>query len=235
MKKTLWILFNKVRSNMSSSEMRNLLLMVIYLNKYWIKFMDLIKEPYSSQNLDELKKYIIAYEKVKKNNEIDEKYLKLYLRCYEQLKEFKETRNLDLSPFFNVVTGIKSEDLKSLARELINIDDDFEKNSVDELNELVYMILSDVESSDIVDMCSGVGSFLGYVGEKDSSLKLIGQEINMNSLFISELYLAINDFDFDLYSGDLLKNNQLTSKKSKFNRLYSNFPWLLKLRNNYIE
>ena len=180
---------------------------------------DLLRRKSCNTIPNELDSYLEILQDIRGKNLIDEKYLNLYERCYKELKEVQESSNMNLNSIFEAINLINPNSFAEISKLLVNYSNDNETNSIVELNELVYKILADVKGDNIVDLCSGVGSFLGYVGEKNHSLKLYGQEINTNSLFVSELYLAINELNFDLYPVVVWKDNKLTSNKLNYNRL----------------
>lgn len=233
MKNLIWSIFDKHRGSFSVDEMRKVLMMMLYMQKIYLENNDELNHKIDSPS--KLSDYHDIYEIISKSKLVSEEYIELFKQSILPLVEKSRSFSSEFNSIIRDISSLKIKDIIKFSREIIYYEEYNDNSTVKELNELVYLILSEVKGDSYVDLCSGVGSFLGHVGLKESSLNLYGQEINYDAVLISRLYLSINNLNFKIEQGDVLKENKLALGGKKYSRLFANFPWLLKLRKHDID
>lgn len=83
------------------------------------------------------------------------------------------------------------------------------------INELVYNLLEVKENDFILDIGSGVGSFLNLASNKSSLNPLFGIDLDLDSVELSKSILNES-------------NNNLLNGKTKYNKIFSNFTFGIK-------
>jgi tRNA1(Val) A37 N6-methylase TrmN6 len=76
----------------------------------------------------------------------------------------------------------------------------------------------------ILDVCSGEGSFLIEYGKEYPDSKLYGVEIDSKANLNAIVNLELNNLKYELFNEDALELNTLLRNHQKFDCIYSNFP-----------
>lgn len=90
--------------------------------------------------------------------------------------------------------------------------------------QLIQVIMDCVDFNQVdsvLDLCSGIGSFLGECAKKKNDLYLEGYEIYQIALLVSKMHLYIHNTTANLHAGDVL----LTKIENKFDLVLADFPW----------
>ena len=98
--------------------------------------------------------------------------------------------------------------------------------------DLATRILDIKKGDKVLDLCSGVNSFITNAYAKSDSADYLGVDINSDAYFISVIKNAVLDLNIKNILG-----NALTQDFSDFkaNKVFSNFPFALQLRNEIRE
>lgn len=93
--------------------------------------------------------------------------------------------------------------------------------------QLIQVIMDCVDFNQVdsvLDLCSGIGSFLGECAKMKNDLYLEGYEIYQIALLVSKMHLYIHNTTANLHAGDVL----LTKIDNKFDLVLADFPWSLR-------
>lgn len=93
--------------------------------------------------------------------------------------------------------------------------------------QLIQVIMDCVDFNQVdsvLDLCSGIGSFLGECAKMKNDLYLEGYEIYQIALLVSKMHLYIHNTMANLHAGDVLQ----TKIDNKFDLVVADFPWGLR-------
>lgn len=93
--------------------------------------------------------------------------------------------------------------------------------------QLIQVIMDCVDFNQVdsvLDLCSGIGSFLGKCAKMKNDLYLEGYEIYQIALLVSKMHLYIHNTMANLHAGDVLQ----TKIDNKFDLVVADFPWGLR-------
>lgn len=93
--------------------------------------------------------------------------------------------------------------------------------------QLIQVIMDCVDFNQVdsvLDLCSGIGSFLGECAKMKNDLYLEGYEIYQIALLVSKMHLYIHNTMANLHAGDVLQ----TKIDNKFDLVVVDFPWGLR-------
>ena len=180
-----------------------------------------------------------------------DKYLFVYLLTYlafnkrdETLDNLIEGRLITFPrhqvKFINLIALLK-EKLDENPIDLISKIDkvfeyDIEQTTNTLINHLASEILSLTPGDEVLDLCSGVGSFLTtYASYYGKNHTFFGQEIDFDSALINRIKLFILNVPYDIRIGDVIMDNQFIEDNQfkQFNKIFSNFPFYIKNRSDF--
>lgn len=93
--------------------------------------------------------------------------------------------------------------------------------------QLIQVIMDCVDFNQVdsvLDLCSGIGSFLGECAKMKNDLYLEGYEIYQIALLVSKMHLYIHNTMANLHAGDVLQ----AKIDNKFDLVVADFPWGLR-------
>lgn len=109
-----------------------------------------------------------------------------------------------------------------------NIMTESQFTSPDIISQLLVELVDVRSKQSLCDICSGVGGTLVEALKLNPLLKVYGQEINMDSFYLSKINLLLHGHcDFRIELGDVIKAPALIENGSliKFEAVVSNFPF----------
>ena len=88
----------------------------------------------------------------------------------------------------------------------------------------------------IADICCGYGTFLYTVAEKRKDVDLYGYEMNTNNKAITDIKCALKKIDATIIQGDIfsLIDKPEVVKKESFDKVFSNYPFGMRLKHNKV-
>lgn len=157
----------------------------------------------------------------------------LLLDIEEDLAKFKYIE-LDYISLFNILVKVDNSTIKEIMK--LDLSEKFglgygtrsDFSTPQEVVSLSRQILDIKERNTVLDMCSGIGSFLVDVASNDNSNFISGIDINLQSSLISKIRLSI------LTGRENIINiaDALTYKYgTKYNKIFCNYPFGLKIDN----
>lgn len=145
------------------------------------------------------------------------KYVELdYIRLFKILQEadnniIKEIMKIDLSEKFGLGNGIRG---------------DF--STPNAINSLSRQLLDIKERDAVLDMCSGIGSFLVEVASNSNTDFIDGIDINPQSSLISKIRLSVLTGKEDIIQ---IKDALIYEYGTKYDKIFCNYPFGLKIDN----
>lgn len=145
------------------------------------------------------------------------KYVELdYIRLFKILQEadnniIKEIMKIDLSEKFGLGNGIRG---------------DF--STPNAINSLSRQLLDIKERDAVLDMCSGIGSFLVEVASNSNTDFIDGIDINPQSSLISKIRLSVLTGKEDIIQ---IKDALIHEYGTKYDKIFCNYPFGLKIDN----
>jgi type I restriction enzyme M protein len=93
------------------------------------------------------------------------------------------------------------------------------------LSKLALELLELNDNDSVLDLCSGYGLFLTEANKYNVTCSLHGREINTVSFIISQIVLYLKGIDSEIKRKDVL----IEKENDSFDKVFSNFPFLMKL------
>ena len=98
------------------------------------------------------------------------------------------------------------------------------------LVELSLKLLEMKDNDSVADLCSGIGAFLVSAGLRMPNAHFIGVELNTYSHIVANIRTSLLDANITLETGDIFST---VREDIKFDKIFSNYPFGLKTRDNH--
>ena len=147
-----------------------------------------------------------------KNNSSNDSLLQLAKENIKEFKNFKQNDN-DVNNLLKTLDELNIENYSEFTNEVLNKLDDYlgisrisTPSSEIYQSDLVAKLLNLQDEDIVLEIGSGYGSFLSYVGNINSSIKLIGEEINKDVCDSSKMVLEMSKANYSIENIDAIKN-----------------------------
>lgn len=147
-----------------------------------------------------------------KNNSSNDSLLQLAKENIKEFKNFKQNDN-DVNNLLKTLDELNIENYSEFTNEVLNKLDDYlgisrisTPSSEIYQSDLVAKLLNLQDEDIVLEIGSGYGSFLSYVGKINSSIKLIGEEINKDVCDSSKMVLEMSKANYSIENIDAIKN-----------------------------
>lgn len=147
-----------------------------------------------------------------KNNSSNGYLLQLAKENIKEFKNFKQNDN-DVNNLLKTLDELNVENYSEFTNEILNKLDDYlgisrisTPSSDTYQSDLVAKLLNLQDEDIVLEIGSGYGSFLSYVGNINSSIKLIGEEINKDVCDSSKMVLEMSKANYSIENIDAIKN-----------------------------
>lgn len=166
------------------------------------------------------------------NNKMNANDLTLVNDVANSLSGFMYCNNLRniIEEFINLTDNELKEIMKTDLEEKIDLYTTLSNPTNKNIAELAYKILEVKDGDEIIDICSGMGSFMEVCYENNEN-QVSGIDINERSNMLSRIRFAILEKNYNIRT-----KNILTCKiEKKYDKVFSQFPWGVRIDREMIE
>lgn len=202
---------NNIKGYIAINDIQEAITSITYL--FWNKKY-LEKSKLDLENISSIESYLLQGEK-----DSDD----FLWNIYNSIKPCMAESNL--YNIFNYLNNLSEQKIIDIICEDYSIYSRYNVSTPNSINDLAYQILERNDSKEILDICSFTGNFLTYYARKKKNYNFTGIEINARSNIIAQEKMNALRVNNNLINDNVFKQNF----KKKFDKVFCNFPFGLKL------